>query len=639
MKPSHKPFWRSKALPAFLALTLSSTAFAYDCTGLKAWSTSDVYVGGNIIQHQGVAYKANWWTLNQNPLQFSGQWQEWTSLGACDGTGGTNKSPTAKVNGPYAGSVGGTVAFSSAGSTDPDGTITAYTWSFGDGKTSSAENPTNAYTAAGTYTVSLTVRDDKGATASATTNAVISGGSGNNQLPRATINGPYTGTAGGAIAFKSTGSSDPDGTITGFSWNFGDGGTSTEANPSHVFAAAGTYTVRLTVTDNAGGAGSSTTTATVSPGSSGPGGNKVIGYFTEWGVYGRNYHVKNLHTSGAAQKLTHIVYAFGNVQNGRCTIGDSYADYDKYYAAGDSVDGVSDTWDAGALRGNFAQLKRLKKMYPNLKVVWSFGGWTWSGGFTQAAQDPATFANSCFDLVNDSRWAGVFDGIDIDWEYPNECGLNCDGSGFDGYRRLMQALRGRFGSQLVTSAITSAETKLNAADYAGAAQFVDFYMVMTYDFFGSWNAAGPTAPHSALSNYSGIPVAGFYSDKAVQVLKAKGVPSAKILLGLGFYGRGWQGVSQAAPGGSASGPAPGTYEQGIEDYKVLKQRCPATGTVGGTAYAFCNGQWWSFDTPDTISGKTNYIKQQSLGGAFFWELSGDTADAELVKAIGNGLGR
>jgi chitinase len=371
-----------------------------------------------------------------------------------------------------------------------------------------------------------------------------------------------------------------------------------------------------------------------------PGAHKVVGYFAQWGVYARNYHVKNIHTSGSASKLTHIMYAFGNVTNGQCQIGDSYADYDRFYSAAESVDGVADTWDTGALRGSFNQLRKLKQMYPHLKVIWSFGGWTWSGGFGQAAQNPTAFANSCHNLVNDPRWAGVFDGIDIDWEYPNACGLSCDSSGFAGYRNLMQALRNRFGSQLVTSAITADGTnggKIDAADYGGAAQYVDFYMVMTYDFFGAWAATGPTAPHSPLNSYSGIPIAGFHSDGAIQKLKGKGVPASKLLLGVPFYGRGWTGVSQSTPGGSATGPAPGTYEQGIEDYKVLRNSCPATGTVAGTAYARCGSQWWSYDTPATIGGKMTYLRNQGLGGAFFWELSGDTSGGELITAIRNGL--
>ncbi len=99
-------------------------------------------------------------------------------------------------------------------------------------------------------------------------------------------------------------------------------------------------------------------------------------------------------------------------------------------------------------------------------------------------------------------------------------------------------------------------------------------------------------------------------------LIAKGIPANKILLGVGFYGRGWTGVTQSAPGGSATGAAPGTYEAGgIEDYKVLKNRCPRHGgTVGGTAYAVCGNEWWSYDTPATIATKTAWAKSKGLGG-------------------------
>ncbi|GAA4683713.1 glycosyl hydrolase family 18 protein [Streptomyces chumphonensis] len=371
-----------------------------------------------------------------------------------------------------------------------------------------------------------------------------------------------------------------------------------------------------------------------------PGQHINLGYFTEWGVYGRDYHVKDLVTSGAAEKLTHINYSFGNVQGGKCTMGDSYAAIDKAYTAAGSVDGKADTWDQ-PLRGNFNQLLKLKKAYPHIKILWSFGGWTWSGGFGDAMKNPAAFASSCHDLVYDPRWAGLFDGIDLDWEYPNACGLSCDNSGPDSMRKMMQAFRAKFGQdQLVTAAITadaSSGGKIDKADYAGAAQYTDWYNVMTYDFFGAWNKTGPTAPHSPLTSYNGIPQEGFNSADAIAKLKAKGVPAKKLLLGIGFYGRGWTGVTQAEPGGTATGAAPGTYEAGIEDYKVLKQRCPATGTIAGTAYAKCGDQWWSYDTPSTIKGKMNWAKQQGLGGAFFWETSGDTANGELVTAIHQGL--
>ncbi|MFD7166023.1 glycoside hydrolase family 18 protein [Streptomyces violascens] len=403
-----------------------------------------------------------------------------------------------------------------------------------------------------------------------------------------------------------------------------------------LIAAACTAALGVTLLAGAGSATASPEKAPQAP-QAAAAGSKVVGYFTDWGVYQRNYHVKNIETSGSAAKLTHINYAFGNVTGGKCAIGDAYADYQKTYDASSSVDGTADTWDQ-PVAGSFNQLRELKKKHPGLKVLWSFGGWTWSGGFGEAAKNPAAFADSCYGLVKDPRWADLFDGIDIDWEYPNACGLSCDTSGREAFKNLLAALRSKFGgSSLVTAAITadaSAGGKMEATDYAGAAQYVDWYNPMTYDFFGAWAAQGPTAPHSPLTSYSGIPTQGFTTDAAIRKLKGLGIPSSKLLLGIGFYGRGWTGVTQKAPGGTATGPAAGTYEQGIEDYKVLKTKCPASGTVAGTAYAYCGNNWWSYDTPSTIAGKTAYKNSQGLGGTFFWELSGDTSNGELIKSIG-----
>ncbi|TDB98244.1 chitinase [Nonomuraea longispora] len=478
------------------------------------------------------------------------------------------------------------------------------------------------------------------------------GGGGDTTAPSVPGNLRTTGVTDRSVSLAWNASTDNVG-VTGYEVYRGGTLVSTVTGTTHTDTGLSpetrySYTVRARDAAGNRSAAGNTVNATTAegdggdPGGPGDGGNKVLGYFVQWGVYQRNYHVKNIDTSGSAAKLTHINYAFGNVQNGQCAIGDSHADYDRFYQANESVDGVADTWDPGALRGSFNQLRKLKQKHPHLKVLFSFGGWTWSGGFTQAAQNPAAFAESCYRLVEDPRWADVFDGIDIDWEYPNACGLSCDSSGPAAYRNLMQALRARFGSgNLVTAAITADGTnggKIDAADYAGAAQYVDWYNVMTYDYFGAFAPQGPTAPHSPLTSYNGIPTPGFHSDAAIQKLKSKGIPASKLLLGVGFYGRGWTGVTQAAPGGTASGAAPGTYEAGIEDYKVLKTRCPATGTVAGTAYAHCGNQWWSYDTPATIGGKMSYSKNQGLGGAFFWELSGDTSNAELLTAMRNGLG-
>src|SRR5438552_1898912 len=130
-------------------------------------------------------------------------------------------------------------------SSDPDGSITANSWTFGDGQTSSVVSPSHGYTAAGTYTVSLTVTDNQGATNTVSHNVTVTAP---NQPPTAN----FTFSCSALTCNFTSTSSDPDGTIASYSWTFGDGATSTLQNPSHSYAAGGTYTVTLRVTDNQG---------------------------------------------------------------------------------------------------------------------------------------------------------------------------------------------------------------------------------------------------------------------------------------------------------------------------------------------------------------------------------------------------
>jgi chitinase len=129
------------------------------------------------------------------------------------------------------------------------------------------------------------------------------------------------------------------------------GGTAPTPTPTPTSPSSATPTPTPTPTTPP----SATPTPTPTPTSCGScgGGTKILGYFAQWTVYQRNYHVKNIVTSGSASKLTHINYAFANVQNGACVIGDAYADYERAYTAAESVDGVADTWDQ-PLRGSSA---------------------------------------------------------------------------------------------------------------------------------------------------------------------------------------------------------------------------------------------------------------------------------------------
>lgn len=151
-----------------------------------------------------------------------------------------------------------TVNFSSAGSSDPDGSIVAYNWNFGDGTAnSSSANPSHVYNSAGTFTATLTVTDNSGLTGTSSV-SITASQPASNQAPVAVAGANVTsGSAPLTVNFSSQGSYDPDGTIANYSWNFGDGTSSNQANPSHVYNNAGNYTATLTVTDNGGATASS----------------------------------------------------------------------------------------------------------------------------------------------------------------------------------------------------------------------------------------------------------------------------------------------------------------------------------------------------------------------------------------------
>lgn len=174
-----------------------------------------------------------------------------------------NAAPVAQVTAtPSSGTAPLLVQLSSAGSSDPDGAIASYAWNFGDGQTGTGPSPSHAFTAAGSYTVTLTVTDTDGATAAKSTTVTVAAA---NQLPTAVIQAtPTAGAAPLLVNVNGASSTDPDGSIVEYKWDFGNGQTATGPTSSTTYASAGSYTVRLTVKDDKGATRSATTTVVVS---------------------------------------------------------------------------------------------------------------------------------------------------------------------------------------------------------------------------------------------------------------------------------------------------------------------------------------------------------------------------------------
>jgi len=166
-----------------------------------------------------------------------------------------NVAPTASFT---SATTGLAVSTDASASTDPDGTVTGYAWSFGDGGSATGKTASHSYAAAGTYTVTLTVTDDKGATGTSTGTVTVA------PIPNAAPTAAFT-TATDKLSVSTDGraSSDSDGTVAAYAWDFGDGGTATGSTAKHDYATGGTYTVTLVVTDDKGATGTRTSTVTV----------------------------------------------------------------------------------------------------------------------------------------------------------------------------------------------------------------------------------------------------------------------------------------------------------------------------------------------------------------------------------------
>ena len=390
-----------------------------------------------------------------------------------------------------------------------------------------------------------------------------------------------------------------------------------------------------------------------------------VGYFIQWGIYGRSFFVKNLEDNGSAGRLTHINYAFGDVApepkpNGPvvCKSADPWADYQRPVSAAESVDGVADLPGA-PLVGNFNQLKKLKAKHPDLKVLISLGGWTLSKYFSdgaRTAESRRTLVESCIDLFIDGNLpgappgagAGVFDGIDLDWEWPGSEG-NPGNVIRPEDKRNFTKLVAEFRAQLddagkaagkhyeLTAFLPAAPAKIDAGfEVRKVFALLDFATVQGYDFHGTWET---TTNHQAqLYSPSGDPdPAGFSLDLAIDSYRARGAPAGKLVVGVPYFGRGWTDVPSANNGlyQTSARAAPGTFEAGVEDYKVLaaKPGPHYRDLVNGAHWLYDGTEWWSYDDPITVARKMLYVRLNRLGGAMVWSLDADDTRGTLTATI------
>jgi chitinase len=366
------------------------------------------------------------------------------------------------------------------------------------------------------------------------------------------------------------------------------------------------------------------------------GARKIVGYYPAWATYARNYQVSDI----PGNKLTHINYAFANIAKGKCVLGDSYADTDKAFAG--------DSWDQGALRGNFNALSKLKAANPSLKTMISIGGWTWSQNFSTAAandQSRKDFVSSCVTFMKQYK----FDGIDIDWEYPVSGGLF---GGTPADKQNYTALLSEFRSELDTQGINDGgkHYDLSIAAPAGPSiipnlevdkisRSLDWMNLMSYDYHGGWD---PITGHNAPMTVGAKDTArGFSITDTVDAYLTGGFPASKLVLGVPFYGRGWENVGSADSGLYRTGTNAnvGTWEKGVFDYTDIRKNYLPTMTRYWDSeakvpylYDSVRKLWISYDDPQSMKVKTDFIKAKGLGGAMIWELSGDR-DQELLDTL------
>ena len=419
-----------------------------------------------------------------------------------------------------------------------------------------------------------------------------------------------------------------------------------------------------------------------------------MGFFEQWSIYGRGFSLAQADQEGEIGDLTDLVYAFGGVLPAQgatstpdpssnpvsCQSVDSWADYSTPYLI--DVNGGSPVGSNG-LAGNFEQLLELKAKYPGLRVIMSLGGYTGSKFFSDGAASPQArqaLVRSCIDSFIKGNLAGlpagaaagIFDGFDLDWEYPannnGAAGNHFSPADTRNYVLLAAEFRHQLsqldGHYRLTAELPVGLQNAKDLDIAGLSRALDNAVLMDYDFQGPWNPQGPANFESNLYSSPFAPNTTaeprISVDSSVRYFERHGAPASKLVIGIPYYGHGWTGVPAGHTAGlyqPATGPATspdltsaGTVLAGLDGadpagttdyYELLNQpgfswhSDPITGA--SWLYNPSSQTFWSMQNPQQVSAKARYINAHGLAGASVWDLSGDSANAALTGALTSGL--
>jgi len=376
-------------------------------------------------------------------------------------------------------------------------------------------------------------------------------------------------------------------------------------------------------------------------------GSIVSAYFGNWDVYGANaYHIDKI--ADIADKLTHLTYGFmkpDHVQ-GVCKPHDIWADVGAYEGLQTNIG------------GNFAKMLELKKKFPHLKILLSIGGGTYNKNFLALAQDKKklfAFAKSCIDLldfydhpyinqdgiklVNHLTYDGLFDGIDLDWEWNQAAltpALSLMYTQFvQELRRLLQIRSKKTGvKSLLTLALQVTPKIYNTLDLALIAQSVDWFNVMAYDFYGANNERiGFNAP-----------LCGTYSvysiDGAIQRIMKRGVSPDKMVLGLPLYGYVYENTDGYNALIDKKNKVKTLAYHTIKSkyiHNVLYEKEWNQYEKIPSLYSKKNRTFITYDGPESIASKIEFAQTKRLHGVVLWRLSGDDAEHSMVKIIAHAM--